>query len=268
MLPRRESPGPSSVAQPRSAEHRDPASLTTRKARSSRSPKGAAPSGSGNAVIHVLVVGDQPIVRTGLRLLIEGHARTWAVDEAGNCPEDIGKIGKQPDVVVADPDSSQEHPVVWLSRLFERLGDLRMVVLASGYDQKLCRRLGRLGVMGVVPKSQSVDFLLKAIERVHAGEVWLERSTVAGLIRGMTGSEFGPALGTEAAKMATLTRREREIIECLGEGLDVSAIARQLFISEITVRHHLTSILEKLGLHDRFSLVFYAYRHGLSAPPR
>jgi DNA-binding NarL/FixJ family response regulator len=207
-------------------------------------------------------------VRTALRLLIERQMGTWVVEEIGNCPEEVAKIGKQPDVIVADLDSSRDQPVIWLSRLLEKMREVRIVILAGNYDEKLCRRLARLGAMGVVPKGQAVDFLIKAIERVHAGEVWLDGSTVAGLIRGIAGAKPGAADDAETAKMATLTRREREIIDCLGDGLDVAAIARRLFISETTVRHHLTSILGKLGLRDRFNLVFYAYRHGLAAPPR
>jgi DNA-binding NarL/FixJ family response regulator len=200
--------------------------------------------------------------------LIERHRQTWAVEEISNCPEDIDKIGKEPDVIVADLDSSQDHPVTWISTMFERLREPRVLVLASNCDEKLCRRLARLGAMGVVSKRQAADFLIKAIERVHAGELWFEHSTVAGLIRGIAGPKSGAMLDSEAAKIATLTRREREIIDCVGEGLDVIAIATRLFISETTVRHHMTTILDKLGLHDRFSLVFYAFRHGLAAPPR
>jgi two-component system, NarL family, nitrate/nitrite response regulator NarL len=190
------------------------------------------------------------------------------VEEISNCPEDIDKISKGPDVILADLDSGREHPVTWISTVLERLKESKVLVLTSNCDQKLYRRLARLGAVGVVSKSQAVDFLIKAIERVHAGELWLEHSTVAGLIRGITGSTSGAAIDSEAAKIATLTRREREIIDCVGEGLDVTAIATQLFISETTVRHHLTSILDKLGLQDRFNLAFYAYRHGLAAPPR
>ncbi|PYV86368.1 MAG: hypothetical protein DMG05_19940 [Acidobacteria bacterium] len=68
--------------------------------------------------------------------------------------------------------------------------------------------------------------------------------------------------------MATLTKREREVITLVGEGIKNKQIANRLFISEITVRHHLTSIFSKLNLSDRFDLIIYAYRHGLANPPR
>jgi len=257
-----------SIAKPELPEYRNLTGLTTASTGPSPSLRSAVPSTSRKESIRLLVVGDHPIVRTGLRLLIERHRQAWVVEETGNRPEDINKISRQPDVIVADLDSSQDHPVTWISAMFESLKESRALVLASNCDQKLCRRLARLGAMGVVSKSQTADFLMRAIERVHAGELWLERATVADLMRGMMERKSGPSLDAEAAKIATLTRREREIIDCVGEGLDVAAIATQLFISETTVRHHLTSILDKLGLQDRFNLAFYAFRHGLAAPPR
>ena len=86
-------------------------------------------------------------------------------------------------------------------------------------------------------------------------------------------AEMSPArankkIDPEAAKIATLTKREREVITLVGEGIKNKQIANRLFISEITVRHHLTSIFSKLNLSDRFDLIIYAYRNGLANPPR
>jgi DNA-binding NarL/FixJ family response regulator len=72
----------------------------------------------------------------------------------------------------------------------------------------------------------------------------------------------------EAGKIASLTNREREVIALVGEGIKSKEIAGRLFISETTVRHHLTSIFDKLGVADRVELLIYAYRHRLATPPR
>jgi DNA-binding NarL/FixJ family response regulator len=120
--------------------------------------------------------------------------------------------------------------------------------------------------MGVVLKEKAAETLLRAIERVHAGEVWLERAMMASVLSQMTRASQQP--DPEAAKIATLTTREREVIALIGEGLRNRQIAERLFISETTVRHHLTSIFAKLEVADRLELVIYAFRHALVRPPR
>jgi DNA-binding NarL/FixJ family response regulator len=76
-----------------------------------------------------------------------------------------------------------------------------------------------------------------------------------------------PKADPEAEKIARLTNREREVVALIGEGLKNKDIADRLFISETTVRHHLTSIFDKIGVSDRVELLIYAYRHGLANPP-
>ena len=123
----------------------------------------------------------------------------------------------------------------------------------------------RAGVKGLVRKDASLDTLVNAIEKVQAGELWLSRLLVAAL------SDLArPANGHEHAHVAhsgllSLTRREIEIIALICDGLTNHQIADRLFISETTVRHHLTSIFAKLDVGDRLKLAVYAYRHGLAA---
>jgi len=119
----------------------------------------------------------------------------------------------------------------------------------------------------LVLKERSTEILLKAIEKVHAGEVWLERSMIAAVLSEMTRKNERKPTNPEAANIATLTPREREVITLIGEGLRNKQIAQRLFISETTVRHHLTSIFSKLHVSERLELVIYAYRHGLAKIP-
>ncbi len=99
----------------------------------------------------------------------------------------------------------------------------------------------------------------------HGGEVWLDRTITARVFAGIAQRRF--ARDAEAEKIASLTRREHEIITLVGEGLKNAAVAERLFVSEATVRNHLTSILSKLELTDRFELAVYAFRHGLVRYP-
>jgi len=105
--------------------------------------------------------------------------------------------------------------------------------------------------------------LLKAIERVHAGEVWLDRFLTSNLIVDLRRSHKPSKKQEEESAISKLTDREREVIALVGEGLKNKQIADRLFISEITVRHHLTSIFEKLKVSDRLELLIFAYQKGL-----
>jgi two-component system, NarL family, nitrate/nitrite response regulator NarL len=122
----------------------------------------------------------------------------------------------------------------------------------------------RAGVKGLVRKDASLDTLINAIEKVQAGELWLSRLLAAAL------SDLARPNGHEHTHVAhsgllSLTRREIEIIALICDGLTNHQIADRLFISETTVRHHLTSIFAKLDVGDRLKLAVYAYRHGLAA---
>jgi len=135
-------------------------------------------------------------------------------------------------------------------------------------DPEAHREAVRRGAMGLVLKEHAAETLLEAIAKVGAGEVWLEPSMVARVLGELTRPQTAQQpISPEAAKIATLTAREREVITLVGEGLRNQHIAERLYISEATVRHHLTAIFAKLGVADRFELAIYAYQHGLAKPP-
>jgi DNA-binding NarL/FixJ family response regulator len=141
--------------------------------------------------------------------------------------------------------------------------ELRILVLTGVRDAQAHRRAFQLGATGLVEKDAAADVLLKAIRKVAAGEIWLDRASTAILLAELTRGEQHEKGDPDAEKIARLSPREREVAELIGEGLSNRKIAERLFISETTVRHHLTSIFSKLEVHDRLELLLYAYRHGL-----
>jgi DNA-binding NarL/FixJ family response regulator len=120
--------------------------------------------------------------------------------------------------------------------------------------------------MGVVPKEQAAELLIKAIEKVYLGEVWLDRLSLGNLVWQLT-SRTKDADDPEKRKIATLTDREREVITLIAEGLKNKQIAERLFISQTTVTHHLSSIYAKLKVSDRLELVVYAFANKLAKLP-
>jgi DNA-binding NarL/FixJ family response regulator len=118
--------------------------------------------------------------------------------------------------------------------------------------------------MGLVLKEQAPEVLLKAIEKVYAGEVWIERAMLASVLDEVVMGRARPA-GAEERRISALTERERTVIALVGQGLKNKQIGERLAISETTVRHHLSSIFDKLGVESRLELMIFAHRHGLTS---
>jgi len=143
----------------------------------------------------------------------------------------------------------------------------QVLILTGVLDREQHRRAVCLGAKGIVPKEQSIETLLQAIEKVRAGEVWLDPALTAAALHALTRSTGPKQMTPEQAQIAALTAREREVIALVGAGLRNKQVAQRLLISETTVRHHLTAIFDKLGIAWRLELMIYAYRHGLAPLP-
>jgi len=219
--------------------------------------------------VRILLVDDHAVVRAGLRMLIESRPGLAVVGEAATTSDAVAAAGReQPDLILLDLDLGGDSGLDILPELFATAKQARVLLLTGVRDPEEHHRAIRLGAMGVVLKEKAAEDLLKAIEKVHAGEVWLDGALMARVLgRSLPGGDTA-ATNPEAAKMTTLTEREREVIALICEGLQNKLIGERLFISETTVRHHLTSIFDKLGVTNRLELVIYAYRHGLAKLPR
>jgi two-component system nitrate/nitrite response regulator NarL len=219
--------------------------------------------------IRILLIDDHKLVRAGLRMLIENQPRLAVVGEAANRADACAIVAReQPDIILLDLDLDGESGVDFLPELIAATTAARVIVVTGVRAPEQYHRAVQLGAMGLVLKEQAVEVLVQAIRQVHAGGVWLEPALVARVLAARSGRRAGctQPVDPEAAKIARLTAREREVIVLIGEGLYSSQIAARLSISEATVSHHLTSIFDKLGLANRFDLVVYAYRHGLARP--
>ena len=223
---------------------------------------------SYSGAIRIELVDDHALVRSGLRLLIERHEGFTVVAEAGTAAEAVAAAGREhPDVILLDLDLGRDNGLDCLSRLRETAPNARILVLTGLPAPEAHQQAGRLGAFGVLTKDKAAESVTKAIERVHAGEIWLDRTLTANLLTELANGARPKRPSPEALKLASLTGRERDVIAALLDGLHNKAIAERLHLSESTVRHHLTSIFEKLHVTDRLSLTIYAFRHGL-APPK
>lgn len=200
-------------------------------------------------------------------MIITKHAGMAVVGEAGDSTSALAAAAAtRPDIVLLDLDLGDESGADLLPGLLDAVPDTRVILLTGLRDPQAHRRAILLGAVGLVLKEKAVETVLKAIEKVHAGEVWLDRAMIASILNSRVHGERAQQ-GPGDKRIDALTAREREVIELIGAGLKNRQIAERLVISEATVRHHLTSIFGKLGVEDRFDLALFAYRHNLAKVP-
>ena len=219
--------------------------------------------------IRILLVDDHGVVRAGIRMLIESREGLKVIGEAGTRGEAVLMANRErPDVILLDLDMGRGGRALdFLPELKAASNETRIVVLTGMRDPEIHQRAVRSGAMGLVLKETAPEELLKAIEKVHAGEAWLDRSLTASVLSRLSRpGKSSQTLDSEEARLASLTEREREVLTLVGEGLKNKQIADRLFISETTVRHHLTSIFSKLDVSSRFELIIFIYRHKLAIP--
>lgn len=218
--------------------------------------------------IRVMLVDDHKTMLWGLERLIEGaRAPMKVVGTAGNCEEALAQIGKLlPDVILLDLDLGGKSSLDILPALLAN-GAVRALILTASRDQvTLDLAVGR-GARGVVHKEASAEQVLKAIEKVHQGELWFDHDMLSRTFTKL----MNPAAhksDPEAGKIASLTVRERKIIATIvaESGASTKVLAQQLCVAEHTLRNHLTSIYQKLGVAHRLELYVYAVKHQISSP--
>lgn len=218
--------------------------------------------------IRIMIIDDHAVIRAGLRMLIEQDQTMSVVAMAGTRAEALLLAEKeQPDIILFDLMLGDEDGLEFLPALCDISPNSRVLVLTGVQTTESHRIAIRRGAMGIVLKQQAADLLLKAIRKVHAGEVWIDRSMMGSVLDDVR-SERQQGTNTEATKIASLTPREREVVALVSEGLKNKLIGERLYISETTVTHHLSSVFSKLEVSDRLELIIYAFRHGLAKMPK
>lgn len=221
---------------------------------------------SAGSTIRILLVDDHEVVRCGLRMILESHAGLAVVSETTTVAATLEAARREaPDIILLDLDLGDESGLDAIPALRSTAPAARIIVLTGKREPDLHRQAVHAGAAGLVLKDHSTQTLVQAIEHVHAGRAWLDASLIATVVTEVARAraEDDP----EALKMASLTERERQVIGLICEGLQNKLIADRLSISETTVRHHLTSVFNKLALDSRLELVIYAYRQGLAHLP-
>jgi two-component system nitrate/nitrite response regulator NarL len=222
---------------------------------------------SASKQLRILIVDDHLMVRTGLGKLLE-DAGMEVVGMAGNRAEAIASAAREkPDVILLELEVNGEDSLRFVPEIREAASNARVLILTGLKKQEGHQRAVQAGAVGVVFKNQEAAVLIKAVRKVHAGEVWLDRTTMGNLFSEMT-RKRSDGRDPDEARRESLTDRELQVITLIAEGLKNKQIAQRLFISETTVTHHLSSIFSKLDVSDRLELVIYAFGHDLARLPK
>ena len=217
--------------------------------------------------LRILIVDDQLMVRAGLARLLE-DAGLKVVGMAGNRAEAIALAAREkPDVILLELEVGGEDSLRFVPEIREAASNARVLILTGPRKQEGHQRAVQAGAVGVVFKNQEAEVLIKAVRKVHAGEVWLDRATMGNLFSEMTRKKSN-GRDPDETRRESLTEREHQVISLIAEGLKNKQIAQRLFISETTVTHHLSSIFSKLDVSDRLELVIYAFGHDLARLPK
>jgi DNA-binding NarL/FixJ family response regulator len=222
-------------------------------------------TGQADRVQRIVIVDDHDVVRMGIRLLIEEQADFEVVGAANAGDVALELVAStQPDIVILDLDLGGESGLDLMPHIRAHAPLARILVLTGMRDAEAQRQAVQLGAVGLVQKDQVLTLLLPAMHNLASGAAWLDASLVASALTELSRARGRAETDPEQAKIARLTERERAVIELICQGLQNRAIGERLFISETTVRHHLTSIFTKLGVENRLELVIYAFRNGLA----
>jgi DNA-binding NarL/FixJ family response regulator len=203
--------------------------------------------------IRVLIVDDHPVVRQGLRVLLEVQDGFLVVGEAGDADTALALAAEQhPDVILLDLKLRGRDGIAVLGELSAQENPARVLVLTSATEPASASLAVRSGASGMLYKDVDPDALVRAIRSVHDGHLLLAPEAAGSLVHG---ASSGPP-GT----VESLTSREREVLAELAKGRSNREIARALNVAEKTVKAHVSSVLAKLGVQDRTQAALLAVR--------
>lgn len=214
--------------------------------------------------IRVALVDDQALFRAGIRMLVSSQSDLEFVGEAGDGAEGIAMAARErPDVVLMDirmpvMDGIDSTRGIVAAAAARGGRQPRVIVLTTFDLDEAAARAIRAGASGFLLKDTDPEFLLAAIRTVHAGTSVVAASATRDLFE-----HFGVVAVEAPASFGTLTGREREIFLLAARGLSNSEIAAREYLSEATVKTHVSRVLGKLALRDRVQLVVFAHEHGL-----
>jgi len=221
---------------------------------------------NSNSLIKIALVADVSIFRAALRMLIEKEKKIKVIGEVSKISEATELIAKEKvDLILIDLSNANRNELFAFP--IKTLNKTPILILTSLDETEMCQQCLRFGINGLVLKEKGAEILFKAIEKVSAGELWFDRAMMGKTIEKLVMEKQFLYENPKSGGQETITEREKQVVNLICKGMKNKDIAEKLFITETTVRHHLTSIFEKLGLTSRLELVIHAFKHNLVKIP-
>ena len=218
--------------------------------------------------IRVLVADDQAVVRQGVVLLLSTSADIEVAGEASDGQEALRlALDLKPDVALVDLRMPGLDGAQVTERIVQAGTGTRVLILTTYADDDAVLPALRAGAVGYLTKDVTGEALLAAVRDVAAGRTVLDPTVQQRLIELVVADPAASGPGTPAAPAADvegLTRREADVVRLVAQGLNNRQVAKEMFVSEATVKSHLNHILAKLAMQDRAALIAWAWRHGLA----
>ncbi len=209
----------------------------------------------------VVVVDDHPVVRAGMRALLEAVRDLNVLAEGATGAEALDLVASRcPDVLVLDVNLPDLSGLEVARRLQTRGDTTAILILTVRDDRQTIFELLESGAAGYVLKDEAPERLVHAVRVVARGESWLSPAVARQVIERAVAPEDAPA----EELLEPLTPRESEVLSLLAQGLDNAAIAERLVVTKRTVQNHVSTIYSKLGVSSRTQAALYALRHGLA----
>jgi len=212
--------------------------------------------------IRLLIADDERLFREALRVLLETEPGFRVVGYASDGAEAVSLARKlKPDVLLLDLAMPRVPGMEALRALTNGAKPVRTIVVTAAITRAEVVTALQQGARGIVLKDVSSELLFKSIRAVVAGQYWVGHESVSDLITALRQSQ--PAPETQRTARFDLTPREIEIVQAVVKGYSNKEIASQLGVAEDTIKHHLTSIFDKVGVSSRLELALFAVHHNL-----
>jgi DNA-binding NarL/FixJ family response regulator len=216
--------------------------------------------------IRIVVIGDFLIFRSGLRLLLENEDCFQVVGEAADLREALASVTNcEADIFLLDAAAIDNGNLETFKSSLKN--ETPILVLTNSRQTETQQGYLELGINGIISKEKSAEALFKAIRQVSVGDLWFQRKMMVEAIQSLVKEKKTLPEKLFSYNCVSLTTREREVLTLICKGMKNKAIADSLFITETTVRHHLTSIFEKLKVSSRLELVVHAFNKKLVEIP-
>jgi DNA-binding NarL/FixJ family response regulator len=213
--------------------------------------------------IRVVVVDDQPVIRSGLSMIVSAHDDLELVGEAADGRAGIELVDTMaPDVVLMDIQMPELDGVEATRRLVAGGSQARVLILTTFGQEQYVFDAFEAGAAGFLLKTAEPRVIVDAVRTIAAGNSLLAPQLTQQIIESYLAGRRATTMPSEYAR---LTDREQEVLRAMATGLSNAEIGRELFIGEGTVKTHVARILDKLGLRDRVQAVVFAHRHGLAS---